>query len=566
MTDKKEEPKKLAKASIMGGAPPFGEGFGAFYMPYQTVDNAYSSLGLSPEKLVIPRDFQAVIRMCYDFYQRGGIVTTVINRIAELSITEVRNGQRKTSDEANNYYTAVLHRKPSRMMRFLRTAALEYFLSGLVLPKVDWVELPGKDVGDTLNATKTYVMPVFDLYPPNLITITWAGWGDKNFYLKVPSADVRLIRRGGSKIKEQQLRYNMWLNQYPTFVNDVKAGADMILLKDVDPILRKEFSATPYPTPFLFNVLEALIFKQQLRRMDYAVAARVINAILLVQEGNDDYPLTEETRENLDELKNQILARSNNPRLMERLFILFSNHTTKLEWITPDVSAMLDQDKYRQTNEELNEGLGFARVLITGEARNGQASEVSTWAIQPQMEELRAMLKEWMQEVYEEAGELNKFRNIPDPDFKPIRLQDFIKTAAIFQAAFTEGNVSRTTRAESIGLNFETEVELMKDERPLLEGLPEFPAMPYSPAPGIVGPGGKPAGRPVGSQNVPVNKRNTGVKPKGQKPTSKVSKSEFMEDEQVIDLIDKIATARGIVVTPELLDQVSEIFEGGDEV
>src|ERR1044072_1786873 len=144
MTDEiKEEPQKeekaitanqLAKASIMGGAPSFGENFGTFYMPY---NSTLSKLGLTAEKLVIPREYHEILQMCYDFYERGGLVSTVINRLAELTITEIRNGQRKTSNEANYYFDAVLHRKPSRLMRFLYTMALEYYISGMVLPKIE---------------------------------------------------------------------------------------------------------------------------------------------------------------------------------------------------------------------------------------------------------------------------------------------------------------------------------------------------------------------------------------------------------------------------------------------
>lgn len=561
---KVEEPKKLAKASIMGGAPTFGDNIGAFYMPY---NSALSSLGLTAEKLVVPREYHEVLRMCYDFYERGGLITTVINRLSELTITDIRNGQRKTSNEANFYFDAVLHRKPSRLMRFLNNAALEYYISGMVLPKVEWEDKLGSEVSAKLTPARNYQFPVFDMYPSNLVKVVWAGWGQKEFYIRVPSADLKLIRRDAAKIKEQQLRTRLqyWETQYPSFVTQIRNGADSVRITDTDPILRKEKGNSAYPTPLLANVLEALVFKQQLRRMDFAVASRVINAILLVKEGNDNYPLTDETRDNLDELERQILGRQSNPRIMERLFILFSNHTTTLEWITPDTAAMLNQEKYKQTNEELNEGLGFARILVTGESRYANASEVSTWAIQPQMEQFRSMAKEWLLDLYDEATNRNNFRNTPEPNFKPIRLQDIIKTAAVFQAAFTEGNVSRTSRTESIGLDFETEVELMRDEQPLLEGLPAFPPMPYSPQPGIMGASGgaKPTGRPTGSKNVPVNKRNAGVKPAGQKPAARVAKAEedfeLMPDEEVIQLIDKIAKATGKVIT-------LEDIETGDEV
>jgi len=542
---------KLAKAL----ATTVEETFGGFYMP-ASADQMYQYSGLSPEKLMIPKDYHHVIRMCYDFYQRGGSVTKVIDRLEELAITELRNGQRKTTDEQNEYFRAVLHDKPARLMRFLHNAAREYFLSGMILPKIEWVEKKGRDISPDLITNKTYLLPQLDMYPPTLVKVVWVGWGKKAYYLKVTDSDRRAIKNKGGKIKEQQLKYRMWTENFPSYVQQIESGAQDIEIVDSDPILRKELSISPYPTPYLYNVLEPLVFKQQLRRMDFAVAARVINAILLVQEGDKDFPLTEESNGNLVNLQTQILARSGDPRKLERLFVLFSNHTTKLSWITPDVTAMLDQDKYRQVNEELDEGLGFPGILLTGSSRQGsQASEVSTWAIQPQMEELRGALLEWINtELYWKASDLNGFRNRPSPSWKTIKLQDFIKTAAVFQQLYAEGNVSRITRDDMAGLDFQTEAELMKDEAEIAKGLPAFTPTPYSPPPPMIGqsPGNNGAGRPTGSQNRPVNQRNAGVSIKG-KPTSKVkaSEAELIPDEDVIELINKVALQYNLIVTAD---------------
>lgn len=530
--------------------------FGSFFMPNAT-DQLYQASGLSPEKLMIPKEYHPLIRMCYDFYQLGGSVGRVVDRLEELSITELRNGQRKTTDEQNSYFEAVLHSQPTRLMRFLHNAAREYFLSGMVLPKVEWIPMKGRDISPDLIAQKEYLMPQLDMYPPTLVKVKWVGWGKKDFFLKVTDADKRAIRSKGGKIKEQQLRYNMWKDNFPSYVEQIQNGADDILITDTDPILRKELSISPYPTPYLYNVLESLVFKQQLRRMDFAVASRVINAIMLVQEGNDAFPIVEDGagNTNLANLQTQILARSGDPRKMERVFMLFSNHTTKITWIAPDVQAMLDQEKYRQVNEELDDGMGFPTVLLTGSTRSGsQTAELSTWAIQPQMEELRMYLLEWVnREIYWKGSELNGFRNRPEPSWKPIKLQDFIKTAAVFQQLYAEGNVSRITRDEMTGLDFKTEAELMKDEAVIAKGLPAFTPTPYSPPPPAIG-GGTTGGRPIGSQNRPVNKRNSGVKLKG-KPTSKVKASTdledvvLLEDEPLIELMNAVAEEYGLVVT-----------------
>lgn len=564
-----DKTKLLAKASGMEETTPGS--MGGFYMP-NSIESINQAFGLSPEKLTIPSDYHALIKMCYDFYLRGGMASVVIDRIAELSITDVRNGQRKTTDEGNAYFDAILHRQPSRLNRFIRMMALEYFLTGMVVPRVDWKTVKGADLSPDLIKGKEYVVPTFDLYPPILINIVWAGWGEKEFYLTIPPEDFRLLKNANAKkTKEQQQRFE-YLSKFQIYTNTVASGSNKILLTDIDPILRKEISLNPYPTPYLSKVLEALVFKQQLRRMDFAVASRIINAILLVQEGDKDFPLVEGERDNLDNLKQQILARANNPIALERLFILFSNHTTKLTWISPDVEALLNQEKYKQANDEVMEGLGFPRILVVGESKGAQAAEVSTWAIQPQMEEFRNNVLEWMDPIYEEAAELNGFRNIPKPSFTPIRLQDFIKTAAVFAQAYREGNVSRTTRDQMIGLNLKTEIELMKDEFKDMQDMPKnFPEMPYNieiPPNNAAGIGGtlqkkKTGGKAPGTTNRPVTKKNSGVSIPGRpetrtkpsnrpaaknKSSSELDEIELWSDEEVIEALNQEALRRGIEI------------------
>lgn len=562
-----EEPGKyLAKAA-------YGEvtdSFGGFYMPATN-----SAFGITPEKLAIPGEYHPLVRMCYDFYLRGGMASVVIDRIAELTVTDLRNGQRKTSNEANYYYESVLHRSPSRLYRFIRMMALEYFLTGMCVPRVNWKEVKGENLHPKLKRDRLYAVPTFDLYPPLLINIVWAGWGEKEFYLTIPEEDFRLLKnKNARRTKEQQARYD-YLSKFQLYTGAVNAGSNKILLTDVDPILRKELSINPYPTPYLSKVLEALVFKQQLRRMDFAVASRIINAILLVQEGDKDFPLVEGDRDNLEALKTQILARSNNPALMERLFILFSNHTTKLTWISPDVEALLDQEKYRQSNEEVMEGLGFPRILVVGESKGAQAAEVSTWAIQPQMEEFRTMLLQWMLPIYEQAAELNDFRNVPSPSWSPIRLQDFVKTAAVFAQLYREGNMSRTSRNEALGLKFEDELEFMRDEYEQMKDLPtDFPEMPYNiqlppnnaAGIGVTNQRTKTGGKKVGTTNTPVNNKNSGVRLTGQQPSTRTSPNdkparnparselediELWSDEEVLEAINQEALRRGLRVELE---------------
>ena len=69
----KEDKNLFVAEASFGQMPdaPFGESAGAFYLPYG-YNNA--AVGLTPEKLVVPKEYHTVLQMCYDFYQRGGVI------------------------------------------------------------------------------------------------------------------------------------------------------------------------------------------------------------------------------------------------------------------------------------------------------------------------------------------------------------------------------------------------------------------------------------------------------------------------------------------------------------
>jgi hypothetical protein len=98
----------------------------------------------------------------------------------------------------------------------------------------------------------------------------------------------------------------------------------------------------------------------------------------------------------------------------------------------------------------------------------------------------------------------------------------------------------------------------------------DFPEMPYNvqvvPGAGMQGNGlGRPpgakntGGRPRGSQNVPVNNRNRGVKPPGQSPTSRVAAEIApMTDEDFFETMNQVALDRGLRIT---MADVADIVE-----
>jgi len=300
---------------------------------------------------------------------------------------------------------------------------------------------------------------------------------------------------------------------YPDFVAKVVAGEKKILLDN--PLIVKStiLSDSQYPIPYLYPGLESFKHKRNLLRMDYSIAARVISAILHVTAGSDEFPLTEDQQDVLDDLETKFHWREGfSMDDIERVFTLFTNHTVELNWIFPDVEALLNDSKYNSVNKDIILALGFPRILITGETERSFTSdpEISTLSPTSTMETIRDDLLPIINHIYYEVKEKNNLVSpLPDIKFKPINLLGLRLFYEGVQKLYDTGNLSRKSFTESYGFDLSQELEYRKEEQQLLkdyelEDTTPAPIVPGSPVPGktTVAPKPKKApGAPSGNQN-----------------------------------------------------------------
>ena len=165
--------------------------------------------------------------------------------------------------------------------------------------------------------------------------------------------------------------YKILIDNYPDMVAAINSGSREMRL-DNDLVIRRKFLPdNPYPISYVASSLEALQHKRKLRRMDYSIIDKVISAIMHIKVGSDDFPITDapEDKEYIDDISTQLQMRANSRLNLERIFQLITNHTVEIEWIFPDIELLLNDKKYDDINQEILFGLGFPRILITGESQ-----------------------------------------------------------------------------------------------------------------------------------------------------------------------------------------------------
>lgn len=433
-------------------------------------------------------EFVTNTTLCRFFYRTEPVVSTVVNKLVEIGINDLVFSRNKLSDNELRLFNSL---KP-RLLEFAEQMALEFLLSGLVVPEVGYDRVKDKNFIFSLGVKKytSLILPnSMWVRDPKSIKIYSHMLSDKpSFYVKIPEDIVKFIKAKGKfqDGKEDKETYDMLKKYYPEFVKLVESGKNEIPLENDLVIRRKYTSDNAYPVSYISASLDALQHKRKLRRMDYTLIDKVISAVLHVKVGNDTYPVTEskEDQELLDDLREQLRMRGNTEQLMERIFQLVTNHTVEMKWVFPESSILVDVNKYSDINREILFGLGFPRILITGEAERTGASDPELALVSPvkTMENFRSKIIEVIRDVCGEIAMKNGFKNAPSVDFKVLNLHNFSDFVNGLSKLYDSSALSRTSLTKYFGYDFKDEVSKLKEEQAELEenGISLYGPNPFS--------------------------------------------------------------------------------------
>lgn len=434
--------------------------------------------------------YKEVIGDCRYFYKRDPIASTVVNKLIDIGITELIIDQGTLSDNEYRIIDAV----KNDLQEFLELGALEYLITGLVVPEIEFTTVTKSKLMDLgIKKYSSMKLPEVMWYRDSATIIIRNPLipSKPSYFVKIPDDLAYFIRNKGvfEDGTEDKELYKLISKLYPEMIEAVNSNKLKIPLENDDIIRRRYLSNSPYPMPYLYSALESLKHKRNIRRMDYSIAARVIGAIQLVTLGDKDFPLTEEDSDQLDSIRDQMRHRELYNKDLERVYQLFGNHTLQISWVFPDTAALLDEVKYRNVNSDIMYALGLPRILITGETERTGTSEAEFATLSPikTMHDFRRKLLSLSKKIINRVLSENNIRNKPsDIRFENINLHAFAEFVDALIKLNEGGAISKTTITDTLGFNFEEEVKNRSKEKELLEeyGLPEFDERPFSPPPG----------------------------------------------------------------------------------
>lgn len=408
--------------------------------------------------------YHDIIQRCRYFYENDTIAGTVIDRMVDISQTEIRNEHGDYADEIKYYYDGLAQ----MLTTLLRPVSLSYLIDGMAVPDYRTDRMMGNRFHQKLGRTRYTVPTKVWMRDPLQIRLYKTPIGDRVVVFKISQEDIAFITSKGKPNREEE--YKDLAALYPDYVRAVQEGKTEFKL-DCKLIARKITSYNLYPLPFLKKVLGALDYRKSLKRMDKITAERVIASIRQVKVGSDEYPADD------DDIiaAQQVIGQQNTAQ--ESLLTVYTNHTIDITWITPPMNNILDNTKYDEANSDVFMGLGFPRLWAVGENERSNASDNKLASVGPiaTLESMRNDILEWVKWFYARMADENGFTRYPDPYWSPINtasVQDLIQYATQF---IEKGVISKNTGSQLYGKDFEKEQQKIEVENEVaapVEGTP----------------------------------------------------------------------------------------------
>ena len=203
-------------------------------------------------------------------------------------------------------------------------------------------------------------------------------------------------------------------------------------INKVRAIFYKKQDYEPFAVPMGYPVLEDINFKQELKKMDMAVARTMQQAILLVTMGAepDKGGINQKNLEAMQTLfSNQSVGR-----------VLISDYTTDAKFVIPQIGDLMDPKKYEIVNNDINIGLNNI-FFGTSETFSSQSAKIKVFIARLEQARQSFLQNFLMPEIRKIAKEMN-FKSYPTAHFDEVALSDDVLKDRVYTRLLELGVLS----------------------------------------------------------------------------------------------------------------------------
>lgn len=414
------------------------------------------------------------IEICRKLYENEGVVGTTIDLLVDMSFStvEVENISekgRKIIEYFNDYVNQTNPNQETGIDALNRAIAFEYFIAGNIFLQSQWRKVQ-------INKS-SYRMPkniwIFD---PTIIEIpeTSVLVGGKVMKLRLD----KLLPQDDLLNRKSKLKAITDAIPITKIRNQAKKEKEVILDPNTTYHIRRKGSMYKgWAIPFLIRSFGAVATKQRLQQLDNDTIDGMINSITIFKIGDKD-------------IKGSLDASR-----VERFKQIYANpkRSNTLAWgpdidvihISPSGDILDMKSRYEHADSDLDQALGVAKGLITGEgARAGDIWASITFLVE-RLEEYRFKFKCFVEDLYEKILIENNISYEKKPKIRFTKAKvnkDDIRNIVL--AYYDRGLISKKTVLYEAGYNMDFEIDNRKNEKGKIDKILERPDTPFSAKPG----------------------------------------------------------------------------------
>jgi len=442
----------------------------------------------------IPTNHQDIIQATQALYRRVGIVRNVIDMMSDFAAEGMKfehpiksqkrfyDAWAEKTDLANRSHdfmklllrdaNVIVRRKTARISVPLVNQMSKATISGLSVTEDIAKEIPENVTIDKRKGGKREIPWKYTFLSPVMIEKIGGSvgkfFGDNTLAMRIPA---QLRKSITSPVTDAEKEF---VKKIPAEIREAvkrKKGDNLVKL-DPDKMYvdyYKKDDWEDWGTPFLYGVMEDIMFKQKMRLADMAALDGVINTIRLWKLGNSEQKILP-TKTAVNKLLD-ILQHNVGGGTMDIVW----DDMIELNVEYPPTDKILGTDKYKSVDSDIIQGLGIPDSLIGGAGqgtRNAESAYVQLKTLLERLEYIRGRAIAWIKNELKMVADAMGFKHIPNVIFSIMSLRNEAAEKQLIIQLLDRGIISVESVQQVFGLNFAVELQNLKDEQAVREAEP----------------------------------------------------------------------------------------------
>lgn len=367
-------------------------------------------------------DVREAIELCQKAYANVSVFRNAIDVMSEFANSNIylEGGTQNSRDFVYKWFERInlWNLKDQYFREYYRSGNIFLYRVDGKFSKSDFDKLT-KIYGSTISLEPNKLPVKYILLNPYDIVANRSSSFESGVYEKILSEyDIERLKSPKTEYDEQV--FEALSPEIKDAINKGSYNSDGLKVK-LDPgqlvySFYKKQDYEPFAIPFGYPVLDDINFKLELKQIDQAICRTIENVILLITMGAEPdkggiNPKNMEAMQNL--FKNESVGR-----------VLVSDHTTKAQFIIPDIGKVVGPSKYEVINNDIKEGL---QNVIVGDERYSN-TQVKAKIFLERLEESRnAFIYDFLQPQVKMICQNLGFRKYPTVRFEQTDIKDEVQ-------------------------------------------------------------------------------------------------------------------------------------------